>query len=198
MTLESAGDSVETEGSGEGTFNLNEGCMLDYEIFVRNLEDIDSAHFHNTSGVLESIDFQKDEETGEWTAKGSRNFSDEELNQLESGEVYVNIHSEKYPNGEVSGYLISESLEVNVEMQVGNYFFAPDAITVSPGQKVTIMFSDVEGGHTFVIDELGLEVSVTGGGSVTFFAPETTGEYAYYCNVGSHRSMGMEGILKVE
>ncbi len=85
-----------------------------------------------------------------------------------------------------------------ISMTSGNFFFDPSAITASPGQTVTISFVDSEGSHTFVIDELGIQKDVTTGTVITFAAPETPGNYAYYCDTGAHRKLGMEGILTVK
>lgn len=87
---------------------------------------------------------------------------------------------------------------LSITMTSGNFFFDPAAITASPGQQVSISFTGNEGVHTFVIDELGLKKSITVGTFVTFTAPSTPGNYAYYCDVGAHRKLGMEGVLMVK
>ncbi len=87
---------------------------------------------------------------------------------------------------------------LTVSMASGNFFFDPSTITARPGQEVSVVFSDSEGDHTFVIDELALKERIATGTVITFVAPETPGNYAYYCDVGAHRKLGMEGVLIVK
>ena len=86
---------------------------------------------------------------------------------------------------------------VTIDMQYGGMFFAPDSITVQRGQEVTINLQGA-GTHTFTIDELGINVPLSGSAdeSVTF-TPEQAGTYAFYCAIPGHRQQGMEGTLIV-
>lgn len=95
------------------------------------------------------------------------------------------------------GQCTSGSAGQTVSMNVANYSFTPGTITATAGEAITINFGTVSGTHIFDIDELNVHQSITAGGSVTFMAPSTPGTYTYYCSVGSHRSMGMEGTLVV-
>ena len=91
-----------------------------------------------------------------------------------------------------------ETSEVNIIMKSGNFFFEPNQISVSAGEEVHITFLENSGFHTFVIDEINLNESIETGTTISFTAPSDPGNYAYYCDVGSHRSMGMEGVLIVK
>ncbi|MEK7632489.1 MAG: cupredoxin domain-containing protein [Patescibacteria group bacterium] len=93
---------------------------------------------------------------------------------------------------------VAEPEILSVAMTTGNFFFDPATITTSPGQEVSISFTDNEGTHTFLIDEIGLKKTITTGTVVTFTAPTTPGNYAYYCDIGAHRKLGMEGVLIVK
>jgi len=93
---------------------------------------------------------------------------------------------------------VADFAPVFITMTSGNFFFDPSAIVVHAGQTVSISFSGNEGVHTFVMDELGIKKSITIGTVVTFSAPLVPGKYAYYCDVGAHRKLGMEGVLIVE
>ncbi|RMG76344.1 MAG: hypothetical protein D6707_12390 [Bacteroidetes bacterium] len=84
------------------------------------------------------------------------------------------------------------------EMEAGNFFFSPEKLEVEAGQTVKITFTKNVGMHTFVIDEIGFKDVVATGNTITFTAPEKPGDYAFYCDVGAHRQMGMEGILTVK
>lgn len=87
---------------------------------------------------------------------------------------------------------------VSVNITVKNFTFTPTTIEAAPGQEIDIKFVGVEGFHTFVIDSLKVEKNITEGSSVSFVAPTAPGNYPFYCNVGSHRAMGMEGTLIVK
>lgn len=80
-----------------------------------------------------------------------------------------------------------------------NYEYSPKQISVKKGDTVKIVFVNTVGLHDFVIDELDLKTDVIKAGeseSVQFVA-DTAGTFTYYCSVGNHRKMGMEGILTV-
>ncbi len=88
--------------------------------------------------------------------------------------------------------------DVKVTMETGNYFFNPKTITASAGQKVQILFTKNTGSHNFIIDKLGVNHTIKQGEGLTFTAPKEPGSYPFYCGIGSHRSMGMEGTLIVK
>ena len=83
-------------------------------------------------------------------------------------------------------------------MELDNFSIAPSSITVAPGDKVSLTFTKVTGFHTFVIDALGINFSASQDEKLNFSAPSQPGRYPYYCDIGSHRSFGMEGVLIVE
>ncbi len=89
-------------------------------------------------------------------------------------------------------------IDANFTMQAGNFFFEPSSMRVNAGDTVNLFFTENAGTHTFVIDEIGFKQNVVEGGSMTFTAPTEPGSYAYYCDIGSHRALGMEGVLIVE
>jgi plastocyanin len=53
--------------------------------------------------------------------------------------------------------------------------------------------------HDFIIEGMGVSTDVitAGSSSVVEFTAPSEGTYAYYCSVGNHRGMGMEGSLIV-
>lgn len=93
--------------------------------------------------------------------------------------------------------VVTENVMLDVAVQADNFSFSPSTITAKPGQAVRLTFT-VDGEHTFAIDELDIERSITNGSSIDVVAPETPGKYRYYCSVGSHAALGMEGVLIVE
>lgn len=94
--------------------------------------------------------------------------------------------------------VLGEQADVELDMEAGNFFFDTKEIRVSPGDRVSITFTKNSGFHTFVIDELDLSFTVTEGEVLNFTAPSEPGSYPIYCDIGSHRAFGMEGVLIVE
>lgn len=86
---------------------------------------------------------------------------------------------------------------LNVTIKTTNFAFEPKAISAKAGQKVNITFATPEGVHSFVIDGL-VNQAVSADGKVSFTAPTAPGNYPFYCGVGPHRSLGMEGTLIVK
>lgn len=77
--------------------------------------------------------------------------------------------------------------------------FQPDRLTIAADTDTTISVPNTGAAlHTFVIDDLDIDVEVRPGqtGSVSITAP--AGTYTYYCSVPGHRAAGMEGTLIVE
>jgi plastocyanin len=89
--------------------------------------------------------------------------------------------------------------EISVD---GNeYEFSPSSITVTEGEKVRLIFTNVGSmPHDFVIDELGVRSrTISGGGTDTVeFTANQSGTFSFYCSVGNHRALGMEGDLEVQ
>ncbi len=87
-----------------------------------------------------------------------------------------------------------------ITVEGANFSFSPNTITVKKGQKVKILFKNVEGFHDFVIDEFNVktpQIQANMEGTVEF-TPMEVGKFEYYCSVGKHRQMGMVGTLVVE
>lgn len=80
-----------------------------------------------------------------------------------------------------------------------NFALTPATMTVKVGDTVKITFKNVEGNHDLKIDEFNVATARLKAGeeeTITFVA-DKTGSFEYYCSVGSHRAMGMKGILTV-
>lgn len=93
----------------------------------------------------------------------------------------------------------TESIEIS--MTGSDYEFDPETFTVEAGQEVTVTLTSGDLMHDFVLEDMDVRTEIIEAGdsdSVTFTAPEEPGEYTYYCSVGNHRAMGMEGTMIVE
>jgi len=81
----------------------------------------------------------------------------------------------------------------------GMFYFSPKEISVNKGDKVKIVFKNVEGVHDWVVDEFNARTKIikTGETDEVEFIADKTGSFEYYCSVGTHRQQGMVGVLKV-
>jgi nitrite reductase (NO-forming) len=69
---------------------------------------------------------------------------------------------------------------------------------VAKGKTVKITISSKDIAHTFTIDELGINIPVGGGLTVTSeIKVDKAGIFTFYCAVPGHRDAGMEGTLEV-
>lgn len=105
---------VETEGSGTATVTLSEDLgSIAWTVSVSGLEGVTMAHFHEgaadeNGGVLVGIaDSAFDETSGE--ADIDENF----LDLMLSKQVYVNVHTEQNPPGEIRGQVLPD-VELNL------------------------------------------------------------------------------------
>lgn len=108
-----------------------------------------------------------------------------------------NVPSTSSPSGTVKDNAITT--EKIIEMIGQNFTFAPVAINVKKGDKVTVNFKSVGGFHDFVIDEFNVKTETIGSGktATVSFTADKAGTFEFYCSVGNHRAMGMKGTLTV-
>jgi nitrosocyanin len=81
-----------------------------------------------------------------------------------------------------------------------NFSFTPSTMTVNKGDTVKITFKNSGGMHDFKIDEFNVATKqIQSGASETVeFTADKAGTFDYYCSVGNHRAMGMQGTLTVK
>jgi plastocyanin len=87
-----------------------------------------------------------------------------------------------------------------ITIEADNFNFVPKIIKVKEGDTVRITLNNLVGVHDLKIDELNVatEVLRPGERQVVEFVATRSGNYEYYCSVGTHRAMGMVGTLVVE
>lgn len=90
--------------SGTGAFTLT-AAGLTYDITLANMSGsiVTGAHFHrgaigSNGPILQSIPLSGHRATGTWTG-----LSEQDRNDLQSGGIYVNVHTQAYPNGAIRG-----------------------------------------------------------------------------------------------
>jgi len=84
---------------------------------------------------------------------------------------------------------------------IGTTFsFSLKEIKVNKGDRVRIVFRNEAGFHDWVVDEFnaGTKQIQAGQTDTIEFVADKTGNFEYYCSVGSHRQMGMVGQLIVQ
>ncbi len=101
--------SVTSDGTGTGMFTYD-GSSLAYRITVNGLSgEISAAHFHNAAegedgDVVRNISFNGTTASGAWPPTGfGQRLTAELLTELISGNIYVNVHTEGNPAGEIRG-----------------------------------------------------------------------------------------------
>ena len=87
-----------------------------------------------------------------------------------------------------------------VTVHGASYKFTPNAITAKQGQTVRVTFVSDGGLHDFVLDDFNVKTKQlqSDGTETVEFVADKKGAFTYYCSVGNHRAMGMEGTLTVE
>ncbi|HYE59806.1 MAG TPA: plastocyanin/azurin family copper-binding protein [Candidatus Kapabacteria bacterium] len=81
-----------------------------------------------------------------------------------------------------------------------NFSFNLKEMRVKKGDRVKVVFVNAKGTHDWVIDEFNARTPILQAGATAEveFVADKTGQFEYYCSVGSHRQMGMKGLLIVE
>jgi uncharacterized cupredoxin-like copper-binding protein len=82
----------------------------------------------------------------------------------------------------------------------GEFSFSPASIQLKLGERVKLTFmNDGNFEHDFIINELGVKTKKIEPGesdTVEFIATKV-GTFTFYCGVGDHQDLGMEGQLVV-
>jgi plastocyanin len=90
-----------------------------------------------------------------------------------------------------------------ITIEMGEYYYKPATITVSPGASVTVTLKNAGTlQHNFYCDQINpTESSLVDAGKsadFTFTAPSQAGTYDFWCSVPGHKELGMVGKLEVK
>lgn len=114
---------VDTAAIGVASFIVEGGESIKYDVNVTGMDKVTAAHIHNAAkgknGEVVVTLFKADSPTGQISGSlvnGSITASNLEgemkgspfrdmIRALELGEAYVNVHTEKNPNGEIRGQI---------------------------------------------------------------------------------------------
>ena len=81
------------------------------------------------------------------------------------------------------------------------YAFSPKTVTLFKGEKVRLTFKNTGNlPHNFMVEGLDITTKTISSGQVDTveFTPEEAGTYPFFCGVGGHKDLGMEGSIVVE
>ena len=119
---------VTTTGLGAGTLELSsDRRKLRFKFYFKNLTSpvqepgpgVDYAHFHlapaGSNGpvvhplsqdIRLSVNRLSGEAKGVWSSKDEEPLTRELVQALKRGDIYINIHTATYPNGEIRGQVV--------------------------------------------------------------------------------------------
>lgn len=102
--------------------------------------------------------------------------------------------------GDVEEMIVEPQEAREIEVSGDEYSFSPSSITATAGERLRVTFKNTgKLSHNFTIAELGVATkTISPGQSDTVeFTVEGEKTLTFYCSVGSHRSLGMEGDLEL-
>ena len=168
------------------------GCAsIEYNEDVYN-EDINEDADGSEESEEREIPPNYEEEKTETTEANQEEDLEEEVGLIEE----VELIEETELNDDSS-----EAASISFDVSGKNFEFSQTEVRVKKGDSVTINFTSEDGLHDWVVEGISDaktdRVRTGESTSVTFVASET-GEFEYFCSVGSHRAAGMIGRLIVE
>jgi plastocyanin len=94
-----------------------------------------------------------------------------------------------------------EGSVTEIQITGSEYSFSPSSFEVNKGDLVSLTFRNVgQMPHNLVIKELGVATKtiMRGQSDTVEFTATEAGVLRYYCSIGSHATLGMEGSLEVK
>jgi heme/copper-type cytochrome/quinol oxidase subunit 2 len=86
------------------------------------------------------------------------------------------------------------------DIEMSNFIFSKKILNVEYGEKVRIKLINVDGFHSFVIEELGVSSDILATGEVDYleFIVTKRGKFKFYSSYGDDAMKVMDGMLYVE
>ncbi len=155
LTTGQVTSDVDSDGSGTASVQLTDAGVLYYVTVDGLTGDIGNAHFHEAAagtdgGVVRGImdDFDGNTAFGLWRRSDDEALTDELIQTLLEGGLYLNVHTAAYPGGEIRG---------QVYPSTGWGFHAE----LDTDQVTSEIDSDGSGTGTFTLTDAGLLFQVT-------------------------------------
>lgn len=147
--------TVNTEAVGTGNFTLTP-AGLEFNITYDDLKgNFAAAHFHNgaigvNGPVVRTLtnDFDGNTASGIWAASDPEALTPELIVALLKGNLYVNVHTDSFPGGEIRG---------QVRLQSGAKFQAK----LTPAQETHSVTSSARGSASLTLTDAGLAYHLT-------------------------------------
>lgn len=127
-------------GSGDLTFNLVSGAVsggVTVSGITATMAHIHQAFAGATGPVIVNF-VQSGADPNRWDAQSGSVLTAEQVDELLTGGLYVNVHSAAYPAGEIRGQIQSENIQVVFTPMSGDAVVPPVTITASGVAATTI------------------------------------------------------------
>lgn len=97
---------VQTSASGKGTIKVEEDKSVKGTVTTSDIKGT-GAHIHEAAPGKNGPDIISLQKTGdnEWSVPAGAKLSDAQYDAYKAGNLYINVHSEANPNGEIRGQL---------------------------------------------------------------------------------------------
>lgn len=97
---------VQTSASGKGTIKVEDDKSVRGTITTSDINGT-GAHIHEAAPGKNGPDIISLKKTGdnEWSVPNGSKLSDAQYDAFKAGNLYINVHSEANPNGEIRGQL---------------------------------------------------------------------------------------------
>jgi CHRD domain len=96
---------VTVPGTGSGTFRVAEDGAISGSVTTKDVQGT-MAHIHRgAKGANGPVIVPLDKNGDTYTVPAGRKLTPEQMNDLKAGNLYVNVHTNRYKGGEVRGQL---------------------------------------------------------------------------------------------
>ncbi len=102
--------------------------------------------------------------------------------------------------GMVDNGTIATPAVKNFTVTASNFKFSPAELRVKRGETVRVTLINAAGTHDWKLDQfpgVATKILQAGQSETVEFVADKVGTFEYYCSVGTHRQMGMQGNLIV-
>jgi len=128
--------TLDTSAEGLAALTLDSaGAAVSVHVNTRNLDDASAAHLHNAfGGATGSVEFGLTQDGGNpahWFVE-QQALSSEQLDTIQAGGTYINVHSPANPGGEIRGQVIPDDIDFAYGQLDGGQR-VPAVVTVAGG-----------------------------------------------------------------
>jgi CHRD domain/Bacterial Ig domain len=146
-------------GSGELNFNLISGAISG-GITVSGITAT-MAHIHQgfagTAGNVIVNFVQSDSDSNRWDAQAGSLLTAQQIDDLLTGRLYVNVHSSNFPLGEIRGQLQPENIEVVVTEMSDDAVVPVPPVTIPSGGVAATTIDSNAGNATVHVNTTGVD-----------------------------------------